>query len=85
MAEKKNFSNFSKATQYFFLIILGPLRRLIKTYFDKKIQKKIEFYFCQKISQLFFLGKILAEKIKKLVEQFTKDFPYKIFIKGFPL
>ena len=50
----KDFSNFSKTTQYIFLIVFGPLRRVIKTSFEKKNQKKIEFYFCQKISQVFF-------------------------------
>jgi len=66
----KNLSNFSKTTQYFFLIIFGPLRRHIKTSFKKKFKKKIEFYFCQKISQLFFFEE--------------KFWPKKIY-KGFPL
>ena len=51
---KKEFLKFLERYSIFFLIILGPLRRLIKTCFNKKVKKKIEFYFCQKISQLFF-------------------------------
>ena len=31
----KNFSNFSKTTQYLFLIDSGPLRRVMKTFFGK--------------------------------------------------
>ena len=52
-----NFSNFSKITEYFFLISFGPLRKLINTSFKENFKKNIEFYFCQKISQLFFLRK----------------------------
>ena len=47
--------------------------------FEKKKIKKIEFNFCQKISQLFFFDTKIGRK------KITKDFPYKIFIKGFPL
>merc|ERR1711872_953156 len=50
----QGFLNFSKNTRYIFLIVFGPLRRVKKTSFEKKIKKKIEFYFCQKISQVFF-------------------------------
>merc|ERR1712198_512885 len=50
----QGFLNFSKTTRYIFLIVFGPLRRVIKTSFEKKNQKKIEFYFFQKISQVFF-------------------------------
>merc|ERR1712198_542201 len=50
----QGFLNFSKNTRYIFLIVFGPLRRVKKTSFEKKIKKKIEYYFCQKISQVFF-------------------------------
>merc|ERR1711872_704755 len=50
----KDFSISRKLLDIFFLIVFGPLRRVINTSFEKKIKKKIEFYFCQKISQVFF-------------------------------
>merc|ERR1712198_776094 len=50
----QGFLNFSKTTRYISLIVFGPLRRVINTSFEKKIKQKIEFYFCQKISQVFF-------------------------------
>jgi len=75
----KNFSNFSKTTKYFFLIIFGPLRRHIKTYFKKNSKKKSNFIFVKKFRNFFFLRKNFGRK------KFTKDFLYKIFIKGFPL
>merc|ERR1712035_151583 len=31
----KNFSNFSKTTQYFFLIVFAPLRRVFKIFSEK--------------------------------------------------
>ena len=51
----QGFLNFSKTTRYIFLIVFGPLRRVIKTSFEKKIKKKNRFFFCQKISHVFFL------------------------------
>ena len=40
----KGFSNFSKTTQYFFLVVFGPLRRAMKTSLENKSRKKSEFY-----------------------------------------
>ena len=81
----KNFSNFSKTTYYFFLIIFVPLRRHIKTSF-KKILKKNRILFLSKNFATFFLRKNFGrKKYKNWLKKFTKDFPYKIFIKGFPL
>ena len=42
----KDFSNFSKTTQYIFLIVFGPLRRVIKTSFVKT--EKIKNFKCVK-------------------------------------
>ena len=75
----KNLSNFSKTTQYFFLIIFGPLRRHIKTSLKKKLKKKSNFIFVKKFRNFFFFEEKFWPK------KFTKDFFYKIFIKGFPL
>ena len=58
----KNFPNFSKTAQYFFLIVFGPLRRFNKPSFEKNSKNEIEFYYCQKISQLFFLRKNFGRK-----------------------
>ena len=50
----KDFSNFSKTTQYIFLIVFGPLRRVIKKSFDKKIEKKsIAIFFFDEIWKIF--------------------------------
>ena len=45
------FVNISKTTPYFFLIMFGPLRRIMKTSFEKKCKKNGIFF--QKISKLF--------------------------------
>ena len=69
----KLFSNFSKTTQYFFLVVFGPLTRVIKTCFKKIFEKKIGNFSNKKISQLFFfLRKNFARK------KFPKDFLYKL-------
>ena len=93
-----------KLLNIFSSLFLVPLEDILR-HLLKKILKKIEFYFCQKISQLFFLRKNFGRKnlqrisfIKFLQRDFlyklgkniarkkcTKDFLYKIFIKGFPL
>ena len=57
------FGNISKTTQYFFLVIFGPLRRLFRTSFGTFQKNKSEFFPIKKISQLFFFEKILVEKI----------------------
>ena len=76
----KLFSNFSKTTQYFFLVVFGPLTRVIKTCFEKIFEKKIGNFSNKKISQLFFfLRKNFSRK------KFPKDFLHNFFIKGFPL
>merc|ERR1711895_191333 len=50
----QGFLNFSKNTRYIFLTVFGPLRRVKKTSFEKKIKKKIEFYFVKKFRKFFF-------------------------------
>ena len=64
------FGNISKTTQYFFLVIFGPLRRLFRTSFGTFQKNKSEFFPIKKISQLFFFE--------------TKYWSKKIY-KGFPL
>merc|ERR1712198_668532 len=54
----QGFLNFSKATQYIFLIVFGPLRRVIKTSFEKKIKKKSNFIFVKKFRKFFFVDEI---------------------------
>ena len=54
--------NFSKTTQYFFLIVFGPYRRVMKTSLEK-LKKKIGNFSNKKISQLFFAQKNGCEKI----------------------
>merc|ERR1711984_70320 len=46
--------NFSKTTRYIFLIVFGPLRRVIKTSFEKKSKKKSNFIFIKKFRKFFF-------------------------------
>merc|ERR1712030_93532 len=51
----QGFLNFSKTTRYIFLIVFGPLRRVIKTSFEKKkIKKKSNFIFVKKFRNFFF-------------------------------
>ena len=66
------FKNISKTTQYFYLNISGPHRRVLKTFSGSFQIGKIEIFSTQK-SPYNFLNK------------FTKDFPYKNFMQGFPL
>merc|ERR1711872_896966 len=47
-------SQFLEKYSIYFSHCFWTLRRVIKTSFEKKIKKKIEFNFCQKISQVFF-------------------------------
>ena len=75
----KLFSNFSKTTGQLFLFVFGPLTRVVKTSFEKIVEKKAEIFPIQKFRNFFFLRKNFAPK------KFPKDFLYKIFIKGFPL
>ena len=53
---KKNnlFGNISKTTQYFFLIVSAPHRRVLKTSFGMFRIGKIGNFSNKKISQLFF-------------------------------
>ena len=49
------FPTFLKKTQYFFLIVFGPLRRVFNTSFGKFREKKSElFFFSKNFAQLFF-------------------------------
>ena len=50
----KDFSNFSKTTRYFFLIVFGPLRRVHKISFRIFRKRNWKFFLFQNISQLFF-------------------------------
>ena len=54
----KLFSNFSKTKQYFFLVVFGPLTRVMMTSFEKIFEKKI----AKKIWQLFFCWEKKIEK-----------------------
>ena len=58
----KNFSNFSKITQYFFLIIFGPLQRHIKTSLKKNKKKNQILFLSKNFATFFFEAKILAEQ-----------------------
>ena len=77
----KLFSNFSKTTQCFFLIIFGPLRRLIKTYFEKLKKKSVNFP-NKKISQFFFRKRngreknLLFANISKINQDFSCLFSF---------
>merc|ERR1712198_275029 len=44
----QGFLNFSKTTRYIFLIVFGPLRRVINTSFEKKNKKKNRILFLSK-------------------------------------
>ena len=55
----QEFLNFSKTTRYIFLIVFGPLRRVIKTSLEKKIKKKSNFNFVKKFRKFFFSMKFL--------------------------
>ena len=63
----KDFSNFSKTSQYIFLIVFGPLRRLFKT---SSAKKTTIFKFFNKFRTFQFLG---------IFRQFSilKGIPYK--------
>ena len=50
------FGNISKTTQYFFLIVSGPLRRLFKTSFLKNSKKIKIFKFVKKFRTIFFFS-----------------------------
>ena len=54
----QGFLNFSKTTRYIFLIVFGPLRRVIKTSFEKKIKKKNRILFLSKNFASFFFDEI---------------------------
>ena len=75
----KNISNFSKTRQYFFLVVFGSIRRVMKTSFGKLKKKKIG-NLKKKKSQLFFSKKIGCEKIsfsgisQKLLNIFSWSF-----------
>ena len=52
----KDFSNFSKTTQYIFLVVFGPLRRVLKTSFGKKsvfLSKNFASFFFDEIWKIF--------------------------------
>merc|ERR1712198_565977 len=54
----QGFLNFSKTTRYIFLIVFGPLRRVIKISFEKKNQKKNRILFLSKNFASFFFDEI---------------------------
>ena len=61
------FPTFLKKTQYFFLIVFGPLRRVFNTSFGKFREKKSElFFFSKNFAQLFFFAKINFTKISQV-------------------
>ena len=74
---KKNnlFGNIPKTTQYFFLIISGPHRRVLKTFSRTFRIGKIGNFSTQKSPNVFFL----------LKKQNYKGFPLYFFLKGFLL
>ena len=72
----KLFSNFSKTTQNFFLVVFRPLTRDIKTCLEKIFEKKIGNFSNKKISQLFFFEKKFCSKKN------SKGFPLYNFYKG---
>merc|ERR1712030_87904 len=60
----QGFLNFSKTTRYFFLIVFGPLRRVINTSFEKKIKK----------NRILFLSKNFASFFSMKFGRFLKGF-----------
>ena len=48
------FKNFSKTIRYFFRIVSRPLRRVSKTFSEKKSKKKSNFIFVKKFRTTFF-------------------------------
>ena len=48
------FGNISKTTQYFFLVVSRPLRRLFKTFSVKNSKNSKFFIFCKKFRTIFF-------------------------------
>ena len=48
------FKNFSKTTQYFFLVVSLPPRRLFKTFSEKNSKKIKIFKFVKKFRTTFF-------------------------------
>ena len=51
------FRNISKTTQYFFLIVSGPHRRVLKTFSESFQIGKIGNFFTQKSPNIFFFEK----------------------------
>merc|ERR1711872_773690 len=50
----QGFLNFSKTTRYIFLIVFGPLRRVINTSFEKKIKKNRILFLSKNFASFFF-------------------------------
>ena len=69
----KLFSNFSKTTQYFFLLVFGPHTRVRSTYFRKIFRKKIGNFSNKKISNFvfFFEKKYWSKKTSKTVKNYV--------------
>ena len=68
-----------KLLNIFSSLFLVPLEDILRHLFKKISKKKSNFIFVKKFRNFFFLRKNFGRK------KFTKDFLYKIFIKGFPL
>merc|ERR1712035_269470 len=77
------FQHFSKTIRYFVLVVSLPLRRLLKTFSEKKSKKIKKINFSKNFEQLFFFSDFVDIFSKKV--NFSKTIRYFFLVVFLPL